>query len=1043
MFPVQSGQRKSGPLVPYQLHCTKAPLNDEYGPPDYFPVQPGCVEAQLGAQVLQWGFKDSQAALGITEAQEVSLSFGKLWTPANAEKARQSVWHHLRSIQSQQDAKRKASEAFGQPLPHDQPTLGRGSVPELRQVSDEARQQWLQSLASSVPLCQMAGDVPNGLYKGPLFDALYQHRVATSRACWLIKIVYVNRIRPDKAAGGNACVNQRSVAYSQHLRDHLESCMVPLLTQQAVKPAGQNVAGSAGSEAASKWQYMLRISGASYREGLICLQTLADWLLRSLLAALQATATGAARISSLLPLLQLCLRELALSQQLVQRMAAELRTDVQARVLAYTDADAMAVIQDGLAVGSSPATLEALSGLVAKGVPPTQTTQETVRLVCDWAASLPAAALFASSSASVSGPAVLEQATQQSVRRLWAGCLLRALEHQLSIGQHGSMGMAQGSKAPVGSPPALQSAIFTWLDTRSPPAAAGEERQALSLLLYLVEDSLFCPATYLRLLVARGSLGWVTNGAPADPDDRALLRHIVSLRTWEQCCLARWLATEAHTLGPTAQRLGTCSSSPTWWLRWLAENGAGSPPSVAEVITSAPPARLVAEAQQLCTSLQDAPSTDVNRPVSQAVASALTSWVTDPAAKPDPAPQSADPQLEAASQDLRLEAAVQAALTAAALPVLQDACSGSAGSAALVAAAQLCANPTLTATLLSRPQALYKQLLQGPHQQPGIPASQCTALPARLTVASLLQGQLQPRKDVAAGLAANQAFVARLLDTLTPAVCGPYWLALRTALDEQIMLAALQRGSSAEEARARARSAFQEAQQGKLAEQDKAFTSQVLAQLLVRPQAAPSYSKLAWQLGRGVGEYLLQQVDWILLDPDTLLGHKTLAQALQRRCLVDVQSDAGLVALDHPGSEPAPFAVEAALSQVALSGLAASQAVRQREFAEHVVNQLQRLADILKQHAADSMGGKPAGTRQVSQPPAAASTAGEVGTPGSPPDPKRRRSTGSFGAFGSFGKRKFGAAADITALTPGADCRLLARLAARRAGGSPARDWRV
>ena len=40
--------------------------------------------------------------------------------------------------------------------------------------------------------------------------------------------------------------------------------------------------------------------------------------------------------------------------------------------------------------------------------------------------------------------------------------------------------------------------------------------------------------------------------------------------------------------------------------------------------------------------------------------------------------------------------------------------------------------------------------------------------------------------------------------------------------------------------------------------------AQVLAMLLTHPEAAAAHSRLAKALGRGVGEYLLQQVDWAL-----------------------------------------------------------------------------------------------------------------------------------------------------------------------------------
>lgn len=74
------------------------------------------------------------------------------------------------------------------------------------------------------------------------------------------------------------------------------------------------------------------------------------------------------------------------------------------------------------------------------------------------------------------------------------------------------------------------------------------------------------------------------------------------------------------------------------------------------------------------------------------------------------------------------------------------------------------------------------------------------------------------------------------------------------------------KGLAPREALAVAGRAFVEAQGGlaRVSEQEKSFTSNLLAQLLTRPSCASIYTALAWRLGRGVGEYLLQQVDWIL-----------------------------------------------------------------------------------------------------------------------------------------------------------------------------------
>jgi len=58
---------------------------------------------------------------------------------------------------------------------------------------------------------------------------------------------------------------------------------------------------------------------------------------------------------------------------------------------------------------------------------------------------------------------------------------------------------------------------------------------------------------------------------------------------------------------------------------------------------------------------------------------------------------------------------------------------------------------------------------------------------------------------------------------------------------------------------------------------------QVLAELLVNPEGAAGLARLTWALGRGLGEYLLQQTDWVLQDMDTLMGHHTLRSVLLRR----------------------------------------------------------------------------------------------------------------------------------------------------------------
>ena len=58
---------------------------------------------------------------------------------------------------------------------------------------------------------------------------------------------------------------------------------------------------------------------------------------------------------------------------------------------------------------------------------------------------------------------------------------------------------------------------------------------------------------------------------------------------------------------------------------------------------------------------------------------------------------------------------------------------------------------------------------------------------------------------------------------------------------------------------------------------------QMLAQLLSRPEQGALLPRLALSLGKGLHEYLLQQVDWVLQDMDSLLGNHSLNAVLHKR----------------------------------------------------------------------------------------------------------------------------------------------------------------
>lgn len=131
----------------------------------------------------------------------------------------------------------------------------------------------------------------------------------------------------------------------------------------------------------------------------------------------------------------------------------------------------------------------------------------------------------------------------------------------------------------------------------------------------------------------------------------------------------------------------------------------------------------------------------------------------------------------------------------------------------------------------------------------------------------------------------------------------------------------------------------------------------MLLALAQRPHAAPMLSTLAARCSSALADYLLQQCEWILQDPNTTTGRHALATVVQGRC--------GGV---PNAPSPAPFALERGLCEVALLGLVASTAARRRDVAQQVVSQLGSMVAMLEaagrdapaEHEAEHEAGKKA-----------------------------------------------------------------------------------
>lgn len=134
-----------------------------------------------------------------------------------------------------------------------------------------------------------------------------------------------------------------------------------------------------------------------------------------------------------------------------------------------------------------------------------------------------------------------------------------------------------------------------------------------------------------------------------------------------------------------------------------------------------------------------------------------------------------------------------------------------------------------------------------------------------------------------------------------------------------------------------------------LREEEKECTSWILLALVQRPHTAPLLSALAARCGSALADYLLQQCEWVLQDPNTTTGRHSLASVVQGRCGGD------------PNTAPhTPFALERGLCEMVLLGLLANTPARRRDVTQQAVSQLGMMVAMLeggREGKADADGG--------------------------------------------------------------------------------------
>eukprot|EP00850_Spirogloea_muscicola_P011237 SM000069S20674 [mRNA] locus=s69:95001:105271:+ [translate_table: standard] len=224
----------------------------------------------------------------------------------------------------------------------------------------------------------------------------------------------------------------------------------------------------------------------------------------------------------------------------------------------------------------------------------------------------------------------------------------------------------------------------------------------------------------------------------------------------------------------------------------------------------------------------------------------------------------------------------------------------------------------------------------------GASQSSSMPLPARLFLHALMTGALPGTRPPSSTAASITSELIRVLNDLQPWTFHWQWVELRLLLNEQVLLEKLSvLGAKDEDAWQSARLAGGD--KGQLAECEKTFTSAVLSRLLVHPRRAALYSEAIRCLGRGLEDYLILQVKWVLEGSDMLFGRKSLRQLLDHNSQAhgfstppgygngqdaaslvegeDVQKEA---AGEDGGGRLQPFATERALADLVLPCLARS-----------------------------------------------------------------------------------------------------------------------
>ncbi|KAK8964492.1 Mediator of RNA polymerase II transcription subunit 12 [Platanthera guangdongensis] len=174
----------------------------------------------------------------------------------------------------------------------------------------------VQALSSHTKrLRTLADHVPHGFRRKSLFEVLIRHNVPLLRATWLVKVTYLNQIRPVSTSISSSSQDKPHftrtelwtkdvVEYLQQLLDEYfskDGSIAPVSSRDQSSPsllssAGQRIDTTGVTSDVeepsllAKWWYMVHLLHWNYSEGLILPSVLVEWVLNQLQEKVSADA---------------------------------------------------------------------------------------------------------------------------------------------------------------------------------------------------------------------------------------------------------------------------------------------------------------------------------------------------------------------------------------------------------------------------------------------------------------------------------------------------------------------------------------------------------------------------------------------------------------------------------------------------------------------------------------------------------------------------------------------------------------------------------